>query len=93
MQTAVVCHKDAERMPGGVSVDSQRLTGIIEAVPEQTSTEGQGSLMLSIELLCRVNSQVEVQLLGDRPLGPGRLCQLGHLLERQPAFSSGVQQH
>jgi hypothetical protein len=80
----LAAHEDAERMSSGVGVHAQRLLRIVEAVQEELSPERQRSLVLSFQILCRRDHEIQVQLLRDRPLWPCRPRELGHLLERHP---------
>ncbi len=75
--------KDAERVPGRVGVDPQWLLRVIRAVLEQPGAERERPLMLDIEVGHGGHRGVEVQLLRDRAVRPGRLGQLVDLLERQ----------
>jgi hypothetical protein len=80
-------------MSSGVGVHAQRLLRIVEAVQEELSPERQRSLVLSFQILCRRDHEIQVQLLRDRPLWPCRPRELGHLLERHPGGAGGVLQH
>ena len=43
-------HEDAERVPGRVGVHPERFLGVVGAVVEQSGAEGQGALVLDLEV-------------------------------------------
>src|SRR5262249_23734499 len=85
--------EEAERMTGPIGVHAERLLGIVGAVLEPPGTERECSPVVVLELLFRAHHQVEVQLLRNRPLGPGRLRQRSHGLESDAAAASGIPQN
>lgn len=48
--------------------------------------------MNRVQLFEGLDCQVQVELLRDVVLGPGRRCQFSHLLEREPRCPAGVEQ-
>ena len=63
-------------MPGGIGVDAQRLLRIARAIEEQPGAQRQGPVVLGVEVGCRWNGQIQVQLLRDGARRPRRLRQL-----------------
>ncbi len=61
--------KDAERVPGGVGVDPQRLLRVIRAILQQPGAERERPLMLDVEVSRGGHRGVQVQLLRDRAGG------------------------
>ena len=84
--------EDAERVTGGVRVHAQWLFQVRGSVEEKTCAEGEGPLMLRVEVCNRRDRHIEVQHLRARAVRPGRLGQAGHLLERDPRCARGVMQ-
>ena len=84
--------EDAERMPGRVGVDAQRLIRVCGPVVDQPGAEGQGPPVRRTEFVRRGHVQVQVHLLRHRAVRPGRLRQLRNLLEREADRARGVLQ-
>ena len=73
-------HEDAERVAGRVGEDVERLFGVGGPVLEHPGAERQRTVALLEELLEVGDVEVEVKLLGDLRVGPGRGAELGHVL-------------
>ncbi len=77
-----VCHIGAERVPVRVREDPKRLLLIIRSVEAECTSERDDSVM-HIEFGHVPHHQVQVQLLGDVVVGPGRRFEFVDLLERK----------
>ena len=64
--------EDAERVAGRVGVHPQRLLGVVRSVVEQPRAELERARMLLLELPQAGNRQVQVELLRDLVVRPGR---------------------
>ena len=84
--------EDAERMPGRVGVDAQRLLRVVRPVVDHPGPEAQRPLVGRAEFVRGGHVQVQMHLLRHRAVGPGHLGQLRHLLERETARARGVPQ-
>lgn len=89
----LAANEDADRMASEVGVHSQRLLRIVGSVQEELGPERQRPVALRLQILWRRDHQIQVQLLRDRALWPGRLRELGHLLERHTRGAGGVLEH
>jgi hypothetical protein len=69
--------EDAERVPGRVGVHVQRLLRVVGAVEQEPRPQGLRPLVRGVEVGDRRDAEVEVQLLRDRAVRPGRGRQLG----------------
>ncbi len=61
-------HEHTERVPVGIHVDAQWFPCILRPVEAQDATQREHVAMDPIELVDVAHRQVEVQLLGDRPV-------------------------
>lgn len=76
-------HEDAERVTGGIGVDPQRLLLVLGTVVQQPRTELQRVVVGEREVRRAVDGHVQVELLRDTGLRPGRGREIGDLLERE----------
>jgi hypothetical protein len=72
-----------------VRVDPQRLLLVLRPVVAQPPAERQHALVLAVQLRLVRDGHVQVQLLRDAVVGPGRRGQRGHVLERD-ALAAGL---
>ena len=82
-QHLCVGDEDAERMSVRVGEDPQRFFGIMGAVEAGGASERDDALVDGSELRQVSNHQVEVELLGNVLLWPGRMREFCDLLERE----------
>jgi hypothetical protein len=76
---------DAKRVPRGVGVDPQCLLRVIRAILEQPGAERERPLMLDVEVGQGGHRGVQVQLLRDRAVRPGRRRRPGSSNSASPA--------
>ena len=58
--------EDAKRVPSGIRIDAQRLLGVAGEVTQQARAQGQGPLVLDVEIRRRAHGHIQVHLLRDR---------------------------
>lgn len=79
-------------MPLQVGVDPEGLFGVVATIEEQPRTEPDGPLVLTVEGARRLHGEVEVQLLGDTGVWPGRSRQAVDRLDGEASPAAGSDQ-
>src|SRR4029450_4721446 len=86
-------HEDAEGMAGRVGVDPERLLRVVGGGLGRLGAEGEGPVVLGVEVGLGRDREVEVELLGDRALRPGGPGEGGDRLEGDLELSRRGAEH